>query len=180
MKSVRIHIVLIALLFLAATYVAQAQAKKAALPDDQALLQKFVGKWSGTTNSTDDKKQSLKIMTYMNFSSVADGNGIYGVEYFDDPKAGKLRASYLFGYDPYQKKIHFYAIDNMGTCHDHDCTWKTPDHFYVEHNSVRDGKAYKESIDLIFKDKNTLEFSETVTLDGSIIETDKASFKKGN
>ena len=178
MESVKINIVLIALLFVASTYVAQAQAKKAALPDDQALLQKFDGKWSGITNITDDKKQSFKIMTHMNFSSVADGNGIYGVEYFDDPKLGKLRASYLFGYDPYKKKIHFYAIDNMGTCHDHDCTWKTPDHFYVEHNSVREGKAYKEIINLIFKDKNTIEFSETATLDGNTIEIDKASFKK--
>ena len=178
MESVKIHIVLIALLFVASTYVAQAQAKKAALPDDQALLQKFDGKWSGITNITDDKKQSFKIMTHMNFSSVADGNGIYGVEYFDAPKLGKLRASYLFGYDPYEKKIHFYAIDNMGTCHDHDCTWKTPNHFYVEHNSVREGKAYKEIIDLIFKDKNTIEFSETATLDGNTIEIDKASFKK--
>ena len=178
MKSVKIQIVFIALLVVAATYVAQAQAKKVALPDDQALLQKFVGKWSGTTNMTDDKKQSFKIMTHMNFSSVADGNGIYEIEYFDDLKLGKLRASYLCGYDPYEKKIHFYAIDNMGTCHDHDCTWKTPDHFYVEHNSMRDGKAYKESIDLIFKDKNTIEFSETATLNGNIIESDKASFKK--
>ena len=178
MKSVKIHIVLTALLFIAATCVAQAQAKKAALPDDQSLLQKFVGKWSGTTNMTDDKKQSFKIMTYMNFSSVADGNGIYGVEYFNDPKLGNLRASYLCGYDPYEKKIHFYAIDNMGTCHDHDCTWKTPAHLYVEHNSMRDGKPYKEIVDLIFKDKNTLEFSETAMLDGNIIETDKASFKK--
>ncbi len=178
MESVKINIVLIALLFVASTYVAQAQTKKAALPDDQALLQKFDGKWSGITNITDDKKQSFKIMTHMNFSSVADGNGIYGVEYFDDPKLGKLRASYLFGYDPYKKKIHFYAIDNMGTCHDHDCTWKTPDHFYVEHNSVREGKAYKEIINLIFKDKNTIEFSETATLDGNTIEIDKASFKK--
>ena len=66
----------------------------------------------------------------------------------------------------------------MGTCHDHDCTWKTPDHFYVEHNSVRDGKAYKESVDLVFKDKNTLDFSETATLDGNVIETYKAQFKK--
>ena len=178
MKSVKIHLALVAVLFVAATCVAQAQAKKAALPGDQASLQKFVGKWSGTTNMTDDKKQSLKILTHMNFTSVADGNGIYGVEYFDDPKAGKLRASYLCGYDPYQKKIHFYAIDNMGTCHDHDCTWKTPDHFYVEHNSVRDGKAYKESVDLVFKDKNTLDFSETDTLDGNVIETYKAQFKK--
>jgi hypothetical protein len=79
-----------------------------------------------------------------------------------------------------RKKIHFNSIDDMGTCHGHDCKWQTPDHFYVEHNSIRDGKAYKESIDLIFNDKNTLEFSESVTLDGSIIETDKASFKKGN
>ncbi len=35
-----------------------------------------------------------------------------------------------------------------------------------------------ENIDLIFKDKNTIEFNETVTLNGIVIETDKATFKK--
>lgn len=178
MKSLKIQIVLIAMLVVAAGYVAQAQAKKTAVPDDQALLQKFVGKWSGPVVITDDKKQTFKVTAYMDYSSVAEGSGVYGVEYFDDPKLGKLRASYLFGYDPYEKKIHFYVVDNMGTCHDHDCTWKTPDHFYLEHNSMRDGKAYKEIIDLVFKNKNTVEFSETVLLDGNVIETDKGTFKK--
>jgi len=171
---------LMALLVLVAGYGLQAQdkTKKAALPNEQAWLQKFVGKWSGTAISTDDKNQSVKLLTHMSYSSVADGNGVYGVEYFDDPKAGKLRASYLMGYDPYDKKIHFYAVDNLGTCHDHDCTWKSPDTFYLENNSMREGKAYKEEITIVFKDKNTIDFSETVYFGGIVIETDKGTLRK--
>jgi hypothetical protein len=178
MKTVKIQIVLVTLMIFAANYVMQAQAKKAALPDDQARLQMFVGKWVANVVMTNDKKQTFRIVSHMEYSSIADGDGVYGVETFDDTKLGKFRASYLLGYDPYEKKIHFYAIDNLGTCHDHDCSWKTPDHFYLEHNSTRDRKAYKEMIDLVFKDKNTVEFSETASLDGKVFETDKGTYKK--
>ena len=178
MKSAKIQIILFALFVFTAGMAAMAQENKAAVPNDQVWLQKFVGRWTAKVVMTDDKKQSLTFTTQMNYSSVADGTGVYGTESADDPKLGKLRASYLLGYDPYEKKIHFYAVVNMGVCHDHDCTWKSPDHLYMEHNSMRDGKAFKEAIDIVFKDKNTIDYSETDFLAGNIIETDKGIFKK--
>ena len=178
MKTGKIKIILIALLILGAGMMAKAQEKKTAQPNDQAWLQKFVGKWTGTVVMTDDKKQSFKITSHMDFSPVADGNGVYGVESIDDPKLGKSRSSYLMGYDPFEKKLHFYAVDNHGICHDHDCTWKSPDHLYIEHNSTRDGKAFKEATDLTFKDRNTIEYTETDFLGGNITGTYKGSFTK--
>ena len=178
MKSMNIRLALIALMVITAGLISYAQEKKPAIPNDQAWLQKFVGKWSGNVVSTDDKKQSSTIAGNMEYTSVADGSGVYGTESVDDPKLGKLRASYLMGYDPYEKKLHFYAVNNVGVCHDHSCTWKSPDHLYVEHNSKRDGKAFKEVIDLVFKDKNTIDFTETDLLDGKVVESDKGTFKK--
>ncbi|MCX6284167.1 MAG: DUF1579 family protein [Bacteroidetes bacterium] len=178
MKSVKIQLALFAMFMFMGGMAATAQEKKAAVPNEQAWLQKFVGKWTAKVVMTDDKKQTMTFTAQMNYSSVADGTGVYGTESVDDPKLGKLRASYLMGYDPYGKKVHFYAVVNMGVCHDHDCTWKTPDHLYMEHNSMRDGKAFKEVIDLVFKDKNTIEFTETDYLGGNTIETDQGTFKK--
>jgi hypothetical protein len=178
MKSGKIKLALMALLILVAGMTAKAQEKKAAIPNDQAWLQKFVGKWTASVVMTDDKKQAVTFTAHMNYSAVAEGTGVYGVEAIDDPKLGKMSASYLMGYDPYDKKLHFYAVGSTGICHDHDCSWKSADHLYMEHNSTRDGKAFKEVIDLVFKDKNTIEFSETDFLAGNIVETDKGTFKK--
>lgn len=155
-----------------------AQEKKPAVPNEQAWLQKFVGSWTAKVIVTDDKKQTTSFTAKMNYSSVADGNGVYGVETINDPKLGKMTGSYLMGYDPYEKKVHFYAVSNTGVCHDHDCTWKSPDHLYLEHNSMRNGKAFKEEINLVFKDRNTIEFTETDYLGGNAVETDQGTFKK--
>lgn len=167
-----------ALLILGAGMIAKAQEKKAAVPNDQAWLQKFVGKWTGTVVITDDKKQSTTLTTFMEWTSIADGKGISGVETLEDAKLGKMSFYYLMGYDPYEKKLHFYAVNSGDICHDHNCTWKSADHCYIEHNSLRNGKAFKETVDLVFKDKNTIEFTETDYLDKKVTETDKGTYKK--
>lgn len=178
MKSGRLQIALLFVLVFAAGMTAKAQAQKTAVPNDQAWLQKFVGKWTANVETTDDKKQAFTIVAHLDFKSIGDGAGVYGIDSFDDAKLGKYKGSYLMGYDIYEKKLHFYAVTNMGVAHDHACTWKSADHFYAEFNGIRDGKPFKEMIDLIFKDKNTLEFSEVDFLDGNIVETDKGTFKK--
>jgi len=178
MKSIKIQIILLFVLVFGAGMIVKAQEKKEAMPNDQAWLQKFVGKWSGINTYTNDKKQSVKFMSHMDFTAVADGNGVYGVEYADDPNLGKMRGSDLIGYDPYEKKIHCFTVDNSGICHDHICVWKSPDHFYLEHNSTRDGKAFKEMADLTLKDQNTFDFSITSSLDGKITETSSGTYKK--
>jgi len=158
--------------------VVKAQEKKQAIPEEASRLQLFVGKWSGTFTYTNDKKESVKLTSYMNFNSIADGFGVFGVESADDPKLGKMRSSDLMGYDPYDKKLHCFTVDNTGICHDHSCTWKTPDHLYMEHKSMRSGTIYREMIDLVFKDKETIEFNETVTLDDAVSETTLGVYKK--
>ena len=49
---------------------------------------------------------------------------------------------------------------------------------YMEHNSIRDGKPFKEQGTAIFRDPNTIEFSIVETLDGKENGTLKAIFKK--
>ena len=166
------------LLVLGCTVTMQAQEKKDAVPAEAAKLNKFIGKWVGPATITDDKNQSVKITSTMVFQSVAGGYGIYGTESSDDPKMGKFRGSDLMGYDPYDKKIHCYTVDNTGICHDHICSWKSPDKFHMEHQSTRDGKAFKEEVDIFFKDRNTTEYSIISSLDGKVIETVKGDQKR--
>jgi len=178
MKSAKIQIALIAILLFGSAVTLVAQDKKKAMPDEQAWLQKFAGNWTAKVVSTDAANKTTSLTSHMTFTPVADGTGLYATESADDPKMGKMRFSYLLGYDPYEKKVHFFAVGNWGICHDHDCTWKSPDNFYIEHNSMREGKAYKEEINIVFRDKNTMEFTETDYLGGSVTDKAQGTFKR--
>jgi hypothetical protein len=48
----------------------------------------------------------------------------------------------------------------------------------MEHNSMREGKAYQEKIDLVFKGKDTVDFSVISSLDGTVTETSTGTVKK--
>lgn len=174
----KIYRYLLTIMLIPLFLVTNAQNKKSEMPEDQARLQKFTGKWQADLSMTDENNKASKVRSVVTFNTIADGHGIYGTEVADDPVNGKLNASYMMGYDPYQKKIHFFAVDNQGVCHDHECYWKSADSFHAEHNSDRDGKAYKEVIDINFKDANNLELVVTATLGGKSLGTVKGMYTK--
>jgi hypothetical protein len=113
-----------------------------------------------------------------NFRSVAGGHGVYLEETVTDPASGTLKSSDLMGFDPYDKKIHVYTVDNMGTCHDHICEWKSPEHFYLEHNSMRDGKVYIEKINMVMKGNDSFESDYKAILDGKIVGTGQGTLTR--
>ena len=82
-----------------------------------------------------------------------------------------MKGANLVGFDPYDSKIKWFSVDNMGTAHEHIGEWLTPDHLFIEHNGVRDGRKYVEKIDFTFKSKDEMMFKLVGTYDG--VETEK-------
>ena len=148
------------------------------MPDEVKWLQKFLGKWTSAITYTNEKNEVHKYPFTMEFRSTAGGWGLFAIESANDPKMGEMSGTDLLGFDPYEKKLHCYTVDNMGTCHDHICEWKAPDHFYMEHNSMRDGKKYQEKIDLRLKSTDVFEFNITSSLDGKQSESSIGTFKR--
>ncbi len=140
------------------------------IPAEVQKLDKFLGSWKGTLTDIHQKEQT-QVTAQITFKPVAGGWGLYAEELDSDPKSGELKGVDLMGYDPYAKKLHCYTVDNTGTTHDHLCTWKSDNVFYMEHNSMRDGKSYQEKITCTFKGKDQIDFKLETFIGGQLDET---------
>jgi hypothetical protein len=177
MENLKFRSILLVCVLAVINVAVMAQEKKAELPASLKGLMAFVGKWkSDATMSMDGK--SYKVVYYIDFKKVAGGNGLYATEWFDSKELGSLKGSDLVGYDPYDRKIHWYTVDNMGTTHEHLGDWQSPDHFYMEHDGMRDGKKYVEKIDLVLKGKNEVGFKLVATLDGTEVQRGEGIYHK--
>jgi hypothetical protein len=176
MKAVLVTVCLAAMM-LFGTDLSRGQEKKPEVPEAVKNLAKFVGKWESNASLMAEGK-TYKVLYKVDCRLIADGNGLYVDEWFSNKELGTLKGSDLFGYDPYDTKIHVYSVDNMGTTHEHTGEWLTPDHLYVEHNSVREGKKYVEKLDFTFAKKDELQFKLVGTLDDQVVQTGEGTFHR--
>lgn len=149
----------------------------ASMPAEVTNLMKFVGDWESEATFTMEGK-TVKGNYWVNCKTTADGNGIFADEGFSIPEMGNMRGANLAGFDPTTSKIRWFSVDNMGTSHEHNGEWITPDHLFIEHEGTRDGKKYVEKIDFVFKGDGTLDFKLVGTLDGTEIERGEGIFHK--
>jgi hypothetical protein len=155
----------------------EAQEMKAETPDAVKNLMKFVGDWNSKVALTmEGKTQEADYMVIC--TKTADGNGLFADEMVTIPEMGTLKGANLAGYDPYDKKIKWFSVDNMGTTHEHVGEWKSPDHLFIHYAGMRDGKKYEENIDFHFMSDNELHFKLTATLDGADAEKAEGVFHK--
>jgi hypothetical protein len=177
MKSLFRKIVLIASVISFAAIRTYAQEKEPEMPAGVKNLMKFLGYWEANATLTLEGK-TYKVLYWFNCKQTADGNGIYADEGFSNPELGTMKGANLVGFDPFDAKIKWFSIDNMGTTHEHVGDWLTPDHLFVEHFGTRDGKKYVEKNDFIFNGKDELVSKLVGTLDGVETERGEGVFKK--
>jgi hypothetical protein len=158
----------------------QAQNKPAAQPkvaEEWTKMLGVEGSWSGPATLILGAK-TYHFTDYSEFRKTADGSGLLMEEWSTDPELGKMKGTSLIGYNPNDKMIHWFSVDNMGTAHEHTGSWKTPNHFYMEHNSMQEGKKYVEKIDCMFTTKDQLELKVTGTLDGETMMQFNGNFQR--
>jgi hypothetical protein len=177
MKNKLDSIIITIAMLMVSVSVANAQEKKQEIPAAIRNAQQWIGKWSGTMTMAMQGK-TFKPKAEWVFRSVAGGYGVYLEQTSTDPELGTMNSSDLMGFDPFDQKIHVYTVDNMGTCHDHICEWKSADHFYLEHNSIRNGKTYTEKIDMVMKGKDSFDTDYKGILDGKVTESGQGIMKR--
>ncbi len=144
---------------------AWAQASAPAMPEAVINLSKFNGIWQAniTSNMGDKSYQydyTVKCMP------IAGGNGSYWEESGIHPALGETLTSDLLGYNPADKKLHCYSVDNMGMTRDQVCEWKSPDNLVIVYSGMKDGKRMIDKLDLTFKGDDMLSFTGSSVLDG--------------
>ena len=169
MKKLFLKITIIATIISIIATNSNAQDNKIVVPAPIQNLMKFLGRWDADATFIIEGK-TYKVVHSLNGKKTADGNGLSIDESFTHPELGSLKGANLVGFNPYDSKIHWFSVDNMGTTHEHIGEWLTPDHLYIEHNGIRDGKNFVEKIDLTFKGKDQMDLKLVATLDGKEIE----------
>lgn len=155
----------------------RAQDAKPEIPAQIKNLMKFLGRWESDVSMTAEGK-TYKVHYWVDCKKTADGNGLFADEGFSNNELGTLYGADLVGFDPYTSKIRWFSVDNMGTAHEHIGDWQTPDHLFIEHDGIRDGKKYVEKIDFEFKGDDQLNFKLVGTLDGIESEKGEGTFHK--
>jgi hypothetical protein len=175
MKNILKAVITAALTFSAFFLHAQPAAPAQPLAD----LMKWDGKWAGEATLKMEGK-TYKVQYSADFEKTADGSGIQMMEGFTHPELGTYVGENLIGYNSYDKKIHWFSVDNMGTAHEHLGYWKSPTHFYMEAHEKQNGKSFVERIDANVSNAGTMEFHLVGSLEGKVVEDITCTFHRVN
>ena len=132
-------------------------------------LFRLEGNWAGEATLILEGN-TFNFTYYANFKKNDESSGMYMEEWFSHPDLGSLKGYNLIGYNARDQKVHWFSVDNFGTCHDHLGYWKTPDHFYMEATEKHGGKKFEEKIDIIFKNDDEITLHLIATIGGQLFE----------
>jgi len=132
-------------------------------------LFRLEGSWAGEATLILEGN-SFNFIYYADFKKNDEGTGMSMEEWFSHPDLGSLKGYNLIGFNARDQKIHWFSVDNFGTCHDHLGYWKTPDHFYMEATEKHGGKKFEEKIDIIYKNENEITLHLIATIGGQLIQ----------
>ena len=185
MKSLFIKIIQLVAVITLITGQSQAQMPAASIisatkvenPNAVQNLMQFEGRWEAEATLIIDGKE-YKMNYWVEGKSEAGGSALYADEGFLHPELGKMKGANLAGWDPYDQKIKWFSVDNMGTTHLHVGDWLTPNHLQLVYSGNQGSSNYVETIDFQFKGATNFTLHLIATLDG--IETISAdgSFEK--
>ena len=169
----KILITLCALLLLHSASVADQEPAQA-----QKNLPQFVGKWESKNASIEMDGKTIHTNYHTDFKTAADGTGITMHEWFTAEGLGQYVGENIVGYDPNTGQIHWYSIDNTGTCHDHYGYWINNKHLFVQYQGVVDGKMYVEQLDMEFISATEMHIKIVGMINGTVTQRIDGTFKK--
>ena len=135
------------------------------------------GQWQGEATLILEGN-SFNFTYYIDAKVNAERTGMTIDESFTHPDLGGFKGYNMIGYNARDGKVHWFSVDNFGTCHEHLGYWKTVDHFYMETSEKRNGKKFDEKIDIIFQSEDEVSYHIIATLGGQLYEDASAIFHR--
>ena len=140
-------------------------------------LFRIEGSWAGEATLILEGN-TFNFIYYADFKKNDEGTGMSMEEWFTHPDLGSLKGYNLIGFNSRDQKIHWFSVDNFGTCHDHLGYWKTNDHFYMETTEKHGGKKFEEKIDIVFKGNDEVTLHLIATIGGQLFEDAMVIFRR--
>ncbi len=142
------------------------------------MLLQLKGFWEAKTAIIKIGDKENTIPYYADFKTTADNSGLLMNEWATIPGAGKLNGTNLVGVNPFDGKVHWFSVDNMGTAHEHIGAFSDASHFSMVYKGMQDDKEYKETITMELASQDKLKLNIIALLDGKEIETVSAIFQR--
>ena len=129
----------------------------------------LVGDWTGSASGKMGS-DALSAQLTLSCSETSGGFGVQCKTRFTGLPGGPAEETDLFGFDPGQRKYHWFSVTNQGETHDHVAEPPKGDTLRFVYDGVQDGKPAREVITLkISEDHHNLEFQNTYTVAGQVV-----------
>ena len=144
-----------------------ATAPPSALPEEVQAIHGLIGEWRGSGSAQFGADKS-STQFQLSCTPASGGFGVQCKTHFSGlPGGGSFEETDLFGFDPGQRKYHWFSVTNLGETHDHVAQISATDTLRFVYDGVQEGKPLQEVITLrVAKNQRELEFQSTVTLAG--------------
>ena len=145
-------------------------------PPEVKQLFVFAGAWRGKLETVQPGQPAQTLDFSFDCKTVEAAWAVTctGVEKGPD---GTTTEADVLGYDPNDKLVHFFTVDNAGETHDHKGRWTSADTLALEHTGTLEGKPFSEKLTIVFRGRElTAEFVGTAG--GAEIYRGKISAKK--
>jgi len=150
---------------------APAASSKPELPSEVKAMHCLVGDWTGSATGKMGA-DPLSARLSLSCSETSGGFGVQCKTRFTGLPGGPAEETDLFGFDPGQRKYHWFSVTNQGETHDHVAEIPKGDTLRFVYDGVQDGKPAREVITLkVSEDHHNLEFQNTYTVGGQVVLT---------
>ena len=154
-------------------------AADVAKPDAPEIVRlgQLVGRWKGKIDLVEPDKPPQKLEFTMDCRRAAESWGV-ACETREWNQSLDIRESMLFGYDPNDRIVHFFSVDNQAETHDHAGRWTDERTLALEHVGSLDGRPFREKVSMAFRGKDGLDGEYVGLLDGKEIYRGKLQARK--
>jgi len=164
MKVVKVSSFLLSALIAAIS--ALGQTSDSSTSGQLKMLFQLAGRWKSNNATLQMGGKTYTFGYTADFKPVSERNGLIMEEHADIPQIGKLNGTNLIGVNPWDGKIHWFSVDNLGTSHEHVGRFTDRNHFSMIHHGIQNQKEFTETVSIEFEGPDTIHIKQTEILDG--------------
>jgi hypothetical protein len=137
------------------------------VPEEAKRLRVFLGGWKvcGTLTFMD---KLFKVEGSAEFFSAAAGWGLLTRVELKVENLGLYEEVDILGFDRNEKTYHFFALTNTAAAYDHKGKWLSNNTLSFTYEDLREGKKYKEELEIKIRTPNEFTIDERDSLGGVI------------
>ena len=133
---------------------------------DLELLSRLVGDWTVDLAAKMPDGTSLRGKGTVRATELSLDRGIRTEIRLDAEGMGAYHEDDLWGFDQWEKKIHFYSITSTGAVHDHSGTWKDDKTLELHWEGLYEGKPATEDVTMKWVSDSEIRVHEVDTSEG--------------